>query len=128
MTGKWVKLTEACQSFGISESTLRRRIGKGIIKSKLKNGQRLVLVESDNQMTVTRDSELVEQLRGEIEHLRRELETKNEQIKDLEESRQRQDTITLQLTRQLEQSQRLLEVHQAPWWRRWFRKRTRETE
>ncbi|MFQ6042565.1 MAG: hypothetical protein ACE5PV_17050, partial [Candidatus Poribacteria bacterium] len=42
---------------------------------------------------------------------------------DAEESRQRQDTIILHLTRQMEEQTKLLEYHQAPWWKRWFRKR-----
>ena len=58
--------------------------------------------------------------------MRGELEQKNQEInnlqKQLAEASERHDTIVLQLTRQLEQSQRLLEYHQAPWWRRWLRK------
>jgi len=43
-----------------------------------------------------------------------------------EDAKQRSDTIILQLTRQLEQSQRLLEYHQEPWYKRVFRKRKTE--
>ncbi len=40
-----------------------------------------------------------------------------------EEASQRHDTIVPQLTRQLENQQKLLEYHQELLWRRWFRKR-----
>jgi len=129
MTGKWVSLAAACQSINISESTLRRRIEQGQIESKLENGRRLVLIDPASQMTVTEaDPALIEQLQGEVEYLRQELDRRNRQIEDLEESRQRQDTIMLQLTRQLEQSQRLLEHHREPFWRRWLERRRRTTE
>ena len=63
----------------------------------------------------TPDTEMTIQLRSEIEYLR-------EQLQAYEERSQRQDTIILQLTRQLEQSQKLLEYNRAPFWRRWFSK------
>ena len=129
MTGKWVSLATACQSFDISESTLRRRIEQGKIESKLENGRRLVLIESDGQMTFTAaDAALVEQLQSEVEYIRQDLGRRNEQIAQLEDSRQRQDTIILQLTRQLEQSQRLLEYNREPFWRRWLLRRRKVTE
>jgi excisionase family DNA binding protein len=123
MTSKWVNVTEACQSLGISESTLRRHIDQGKIESKKEYGRRLILIETDNHMisTVT-EADMISQLRSELEHLREENQFLRQKLDDAEESRQRQDTITLQLTRQLEQSQRLLEYHQEPWYRRWFRK------
>ncbi len=49
MTGKWISLTEACQSLGVSESTLRRRINDGKVEAKLEDGRRLVLVDIDSQ-------------------------------------------------------------------------------
>ncbi len=55
--------------------------------------------------------------------VRREVSEKNALLED---NRQRQDTIILQLTRQVEQSQRLLEYQQEPWYRRVFRKRKPE--
>lgn len=41
--------------------------------------------------------------------------------RDAEDSRQRQDVIILQLTRQLDEQTKLLEYHQVPWWKRWFK-------
>ena len=50
------------------------------------------------------------------------LQELSESRKDVEQSRQRQDTIILQLTRQLEEQTKLLEYHRAPWWKRWYKK------
>jgi response regulator RpfG family c-di-GMP phosphodiesterase len=59
-----------------------------------------------------------------IDNLQRRLE---EARKAIAETNQRHDTVVMQLTRRLQQSQRLLEYHQSPWWRKWFRRRrTRE--
>ncbi len=51
----------------------------------------------------------------------------------LTKERERHDTITLQkdaivmkLTQQLESQQQLLEYHQEPFYRRWFRKKRKE--
>ena len=124
MTSKWVSMTVACNALDISESTLRRRIEQGKIESKTENGRRLVLIELDSQTTIREpDIVLVEQLKSEIEHLRKELEIKNEQITSFEEGRQRQDTIMLQLTRQIEQNQRMLEYHQTSLWQRIFKRK-----
>ena len=124
MADKWVSLTTACQSLNISESTIRRRIEQGKIESKREDGRRLVLINSDSLLidsdSLTTETALVKQLQSEIECLRQELDRRNKQVENMEEGRQRQDTIMLQLTRQLEQSQRMLEHHQESFWKRWF--------
>ena len=47
---------------------------------------------------------------------------------ELSETRKRQDTIILQLTRQLEGQQKLLEYKESPWYTRWFRKKKPEID
>lgn len=121
-TDKWRNVSEASDLLGVSKRTIERRIHKGEIESKLENGRRLVLLPTADRQERQTDADmsqaaLIEQLQSEVEYLRQQLS----------ESRERSDTIILQLTRQLEQSQRLLEYHQSPWWRRWF-SRKRETK
>ena len=129
MTSKWVSMTVACNALGISESTLRRRIEQGKIETNTENGRRLVLIDIDSQTTIREpDIVLVEQLKSEIEYLRQELERKNEQITAFDEGRQRQDTIMLQLTRQIEQSQRMLEYRQTSLWQRIFKRKKSLTD
>lgn len=147
MAEKWQTLAEACQTLGLSERTLYRRIDKGEIQSKLEGKKRLVLVdlpndrvESDKILSLSDvpDIQVLEQenerLKGELDALRRDLQDARHQIqakdktveqaqRDAAEASQRHDTIVLQLTRQLEQSQLLLEYKSEPWYRRLFSKR-----
>ncbi len=128
MSENWVTVSQACDIYGVSRRTVSRWIKQGKVQSKLDNNRRLVLVteeghtgtseghdDSDMSQDMSQQA-LVEQLQTEVEYLRGELQ----------QSRERSDTIILQLTRQLDQSQRLLEHHQEPWYRRWRRKRNPE--
>ena len=119
MTGKWVSIGEASAALGVSPSTVRRRIEAGEIESKTEVKRRLVWIANELQVS-SKDDALVVQLQRENEYLKKKLD---EITAKYEESRERQDTIILQLTRQLDQNQRLLEYHREPFWRRWFSKR-----
>ena len=121
MVQKWLPVRQACETLGIPRSTLYRHIKEGKIKSrKDENDAILCLIEVPNasQIETAEKDELIALLRSEVEYLR-------QQLQNYEMRSERQDTIVLQLTRQLEQSQRLLEFHQEPWYRRWFGKRYR---
>ena len=131
MSSEWVSMKQACDILDISLSTLRRRIGNRIIESKLEGNRRLVLIHHDTssdtspkQDVTQTDTPFVEQLKYQIENLQKQLDIREEEVAKLQEelsqSRERSDTIILQLTHQLEQSQRLLEYRRAPFWRRWF--------
>jgi len=126
--GDVMTIQEACQRLGKSESTVRRMIRDGRLTSSKKDGiydiaensindQRLVVNDQLNdQRPVVNDqlsNELVKQLQDENRYLK-------ERIEELESSRERADMISIQLTRQLEQSQRMLEARKEPFWRRWF--------
>ena len=116
-------IQEAGQRLGKSESTIRRWIRTGKLTAAMINGawdipEAVVNDLSNDQQPVGNEQSLVmDQLRSENRYLK-------ERIQELEEARERSDTIILQLSRQLEQSQRLLEHHKAPWWRRWSKKRS----
>jgi excisionase family DNA binding protein len=118
-------IQEASQRLGKSESTVRRWIRQGKLTATMVGGvydiPETVVNDYLNDQSMTRqvegvDQPMIDQLKAENEYLK-------ERIQELEDARQRSDTIVLQLTRQLEQSQRLLEYHRDPWYRRWFRKR-----
>ena len=132
MTTKWLSTIEACQVLGVSQSTLRRRIDKGEIESKLEDGRRLVLVTTDEDMVTTApESELTTELRSQVDHLKEQFESlhnqlsgKDKQIEKLQgqleranealaEASHRHDTVVMQMTR-------LIEYHQQPFWRRLF--------
>ena len=137
-TGTWHTIAEACELLGVSVRTIRRRIEQGKVDSRLKDGRRMVLVTAAEEDSATHSangtidtvsgtpsdtpidgtvaqSGLVDQLRSEVEFLRKQLDEANERH---DQEKERADTILLQMTRQLEQSQRLLEYHEEPWYRR----------
>lgn len=128
LSDKWHTVPEAATILGVSTRTVQRRIKEDKIESKLVGGIRYVYIESESDTVSDRVSQapLIEQLQKENEYLRQQLQ---ETTARYDERSQRQDTIILQLTRQLEQSQRLLEYHQEPWYRKWFRRgRTGDTQ
>ncbi len=131
MTVKWVSVKEACHLLDISESTLRRRISQGIIKAEGEGRERRVAIEPDAEVTATMTPNVLRQLQKENEILREQVEWLKQKMdqrdQETAQASERHDTILLQLTRQLEQSQRLLEYHQDPWYRRLF-KRNRKME
>ena len=144
MAQKWVTVKQACNILDISRTTLYRRVKQGEIETKKdETSKTLCSIDvpngTDNETTSVPDEtpcsaaqlgqeveqwrERVESQEKEIAELKQELRRKDELLED---NRQRQDTIILQLTRQMEQSQRLLEYHAEPWYRRMFRKGRKE--
>jgi len=131
MSQKWVTVAEARHVLGMAERTIRRHIQEGTLQSKLDSGRRWVLVEVAED-TMSKDTPtgmsdaVIDRLEKENELIKNQLSTKDKQIENLQaevkESRERSDTIILQLTRQLEQSQRMLEAHREPFWQRWFKR------
>lgn len=130
MGQEWVTVKEACGILGMSERTLRRHIQQGKVKSRVKDKRRYVLIEvndiadhgrdhvngiddhdqdHDNVKQSESQSELVQQLRSENEYLRTQVESLQ---KEMSESRERSDTLILNLTRQFENSQRMIESSQ----------------
>ena len=156
MIQKWVSIIEACHILDISKSTLYRRIQNGEIESKKEGKSTLCLItlqdESQNETDETQSGTQIEtrqtadylgkeneELRQQTEYLKQQAQGKDKQIEDLQQrleetnkaladAGERHDTIVMQLTRQLEQSQRLLEFHQESWYRRWFKRQRRPKE
>lgn len=142
-------IAEVARLIGKSEQSIRRAIRSGKLRATMADGRYEVdgndIPDSlrDSQSIVT-DSHGVnhvdsQALVSEIEQLKQRISELEDRLKEkdrsLEEARraadetgQRHDTIVLQLTRQLEQSQLLLEYHQEPWYQRWFRKKKVQEE
>ena len=121
-------IQDACQRLGKSESTIRRMIRDGRLTASKKDGvynisEGSVNDLSDDKHAVGNDqlsNELVKRLQDENKYLK-------ERIEELESSRERADMISIQLTRQIEASQRMLEEAQVKtgrsWWHRLFKKK-----
>jgi len=131
-------IAEVARLIGKNEQTIRRAIKSGKLRATMVDGRYEVderdIPDSlrDSQAIVT-DSQGVshtdsQALVSEIVQLKRRISELEDRLKEkdriIEEASQRHDTIVLQLTRQLDQSQRLLEYHREPFWRRWFKWRS----
>jgi len=145
MQQQWVTVSEASRLLDVTERTIQRYIKENKYPSQLKNGRRYILLslsedvingpkDSENVMTekefvVTDDhktkslvseanmkDKLIDKMSSEVEYLREELSKTRE---ELYQSRQRSDTIILQLTRQFEKQTLLLEdMRQRSFWQR----------
>jgi len=136
MDEKWITVKEAAIIRKCSERTIITLIQKKELQAKREGRKWLVLLDmpqEDLAEVQPKVSAHDPQLAEVISELRNQLNKKDEQLENLqkqlaekntavEESRQRTDTIIMQLTRQLEQSQKMLSAHQEPWYRKWFRK------
>lgn len=121
---------EAGQRLDKSEKTVRRWLKSGKLDGVKVDGVWDIPEESVDALLSDRTEEEndrpdevgIARLEESNRHLKEENQFLKQRIEELDSARERADTVMLQLTRQLEQSQRLLEHDQAPWWRRWFRK------
>ena len=130
-------IQEACQRLGKSESTIRRwlrqkkldaikvdglwDIPEAAINDYLNDQSPAGSDQSNDQGDDRANDQVIDRLKEENSYLK-------ERIAGMDAARERSDTLMLQMTRQVEQSQRLLEYQQEPWYRRVFRKRTPKGE
>jgi len=129
-------ISEVAKAIGKSEQSVRRAIKSGKLKAikvngkyqidesdindSLKDSQKIV---NDSQAIVTENEYLkkrVSELEAERERLQSQVEKAGEAMA---EASQRHDTIVLQLTVALDQSQKLLEYRSTPWYRRIFQRK-----
>jgi len=84
MAEEWQPVTVACQTLGISERTLYRRMEKGILKSKLEDGRRLILIPDDRQVTDNMagmtDTQELDELKADNTRLEQELDRLKQQL------------------------------------------------
>jgi len=138
-------IQEAAKRLGKSEATIRRWIKQGKLESTLIDGKYSIeesaldaYANSEKRVDNAYANMEADQLRRQNEELLRQVSSQQERISKLEEqleserqryhtAAERHDIIVMQMTRQTETQQKLLEYHEDPWYRRWFRK-TRKTE
>ena len=138
---KWITVKNAAQIRKCSERNIIHLIQAGKLKAR-KDGKRWLILKDVSEFQseeIQKISEVISALKAQLkqkdaqisnlhdqlEHMRNDLAEMREDASDASE---RHDTIVLQLTRQLEQSQRLLEYHQEPWYRKIFRRTPRHEE
>lgn len=126
----WLTVKEVAESLKCSTRYVRNMASSGKLRARKEGSQWLIHsslrpsaesnMESDGiPSESSTDQELISWLRQRIEQQDKEL---SELRKSTDESNKRHDTIVLQLTRQIEQSHRMLEDHRSSWIKRIFRK------
>jgi excisionase family DNA binding protein len=125
---EWITVKEAAKIRNCTERNVLRLIQNRTLEAKKDGHKWLILKESveHNSEESPNMSEFASVLKAQLEEKDRQIERLQKQLEDkdkiLEDASQRHDTIVMQLTRQLEQSQKMLSAHQEPWYRKWFRK------
>ena len=114
----WYGIVEAGKILGVSERTVRRRIGDKELKSEEIDGVIKVWLEVESDTEADRLREEVAELKVQSAELIRQL---GEKDRVAAEDRVRTDTIILQATRQ---TQLLLEDNRRSFWDRWRKKVT----
>lgn len=94
MITKWLPTIETCQILGISQSTLRRRIEKDEVESKVEDGRRLILVTTDSQMVTTEEIDSFAEEKADLEQEVQDLQGK---LRKAEEAATSADTKVDQL-------------------------------
>jgi len=125
---EWITVKEAAKIRNCTERNILRLIDNKKLEAK-RNGNKWLILRKALEVSSEGSpnySELISVFKVQLEEKDRQIERLQKQLEDkdkiLEDASQRHDTIIMQLTRQLEQSQRMLEAHRDPWYRRWFRK------
>ena len=123
---EWITTKEAARILNTSVRNVVNRISQGKLKAK-RDGKRWLVHESLEPASVGTVTESEGNLKEAFDELLKQIEQKDKQIDSLQrqleaavEADERHDMIVMQLTKQLGDSQRLIEYHESPWWRRWF--------
>lgn len=90
MADTWQTLTQACQTLGISQRTLYRRIDKGEIETKLEDNRRLVLASLPDGKPIADVADTmadtgIAALKDQNDELKQRLKEKDSQIAELTE-------------------------------------------
>ena len=122
-TSTHMTIKEAAAHYGVSEKTIRRRIKGGQINAEQINGRWRVYPAPDsvqdtdqtNDHPPDQSTELIEQMKSEIEHLRRQLDTKDTNIDQLNKILAMQTMQNTKLVEQLEAPPQTFYTKLAEW-------------
>lgn len=106
---------EYMEQHGVARRTVYRWINEGKIKAVKKDNDRWDIIETN----CSNNYDIVQLLQDQIEQLRNENKYLHDKLDQAQDDRQRSDTIIMQLTKQLEHKQLMLEdMQNRSWWRR----------
>jgi len=136
---EYMSVKDAANFLKVTEKTVINRINRGEIegiqegrfwKVGRQSVEKAAKEDSVNLPKDSGDSEVIQILKAQLQERTTEASELREQVakltEDVRNASERHDTVVIHLTRQMEQSQRLLEYNQEPWYRRMFRKGRKE--
>jgi len=121
MSDEWISTKEAARRLNLSVRQVVDRIHKGRLKAT-RDGRKWLVHNSLLPPSEAESSGLTaaeKHLSAAVEMLKETLQDQKGQIAEKDKQIERQQIIIMQLSRDVESSQKLLEYH--PWWRRWFK-------
>jgi len=115
MSEEWITTKDAARRLNVSVRRVVDRIHRGKLRARRDGKIWLVHISLsppsvDGNGVRTASQRTLEET---VRLLTQQIGEKDKQI-------ERQQMIIMQLTRDIESQQKLLEYHRSPWWRRWF--------
>ena len=125
---KLYTVAEYARTQGVDRTTAYRWIKAGQLETTREAGKLRIVVQEeipdeDVAEPVVDLSEIVALLREQVKEKDEQIKVLLQQIGTLQESIQQQNAIVMQMTRNTEAAQKLLEYHETPFFRRLFTRR-----
>jgi len=120
---------EYAQMRRVDRGTVYRWIKNGKVETVREKGKLCVVIQEeipdeDVAEPVADASQIVALLREQVREKDKQIKVLLEQLARLQESIQQQNAIVMQMTRNTETAQKLLEYHETPFWKRMFTRRS----
>ena len=124
---KTYSVSEYARMRGVDRGTVYRWTRNGKVETVAENGKIRVVVQEDVPdedvaEPVVDASQIVALLQEQLKEKDEQIKALLEQVATLQESIQQQNAIVMQMTRNTETAQKLLEYHETPFFRRLFRR------
>jgi excisionase family DNA binding protein len=117
----WISVKEAAKIRKCTQANIRYLISQKKIEAKRDGGRWLVNDESlGSEKDFSQTADVISVLKAQLEEKDKQINLLQTQVQDMSE---RHDTIVMQMTRQMEQTQKMLESAKEPWYRRWRKKK-----
>ena len=117
----WISVKEAAKIRKCTQANIRYLISQEKLEAKRDGGRWLVNEESlGSEKDFSQTADVISILKVQLEEKDKQINLLQTQIQEMSE---RHDTIVMQMTRQVEQTQRMLESAKEPWYRRWRKKK-----
>lgn len=117
----WISVKEAAKIRKCSQANIRYLISQNKIEAKRDGGRWLVNQESlESEKYFSQTDDVISILKVQLEEKNKQINFLQTQIQEMSE---RHDTIVMQMARQIEQTQKMLETAKEPWYRRLRRKK-----